>query len=428
MCVVAPVYNDNLTVYPPVSIGYAFYPFDSNTLDLYCRRDGAVDEGSVSYVSGYVATGQAILFNQSVSTRVVVANPFNLTSNGLTIEAFVILLNSSSTSNLVRFSSGVALTIEQGLLKFILNAQWSISSRTTISLNQWHHVAAVYNAAAQVTNIYLDGRATGQLGYLAPPSVNNTNATLIIGSMFEGVIDQLSIALEAKTDAQILWDASAAAYFPLEGDSNGWLLDYGPNVLNATSGGTQLIPGHIRGALNFTVYGAFFQTPGLTPLTFPDQPFTVAFWIRLSTQSGVILTISNSESCLLVLGIRTVDQRLVAYLPESKSNIPVVNMIGSKTTADQWVHVAFTWSTDNLAQLYQAAALDVRNTEARQLNQNGADPMIVSVGMYRGKANCSGADGFNLSQHFLGALDEFYIFNRELAQGEIEKLSQTTYS
>ena len=428
MHVVAPEYNANLTVFAPVSVGYAFYPFDSDTLDLYCRRDGTIDGGPVSYTRGYIATGQAILLNQSVPSRILVANPFNLTGDGFTLEAFIAVQNYSMNASLVSFSSGVAMNIREGLLDFVLSEYGRVTSKTTLTLNQWHHVAFVYKRAHLAGNIYLDGKLDGQLAYLSPINMNSKNTTMIIGSLFEGMIDQLSIALVVKTEQQIQWDATVTAYFPLDGDNYGWLLDYGPNVLNASSGGTRPAAGRIRGALNFTAYGAFFQTPGINPLAFPDQPFTVAFWINLNTASGVILTIANSVSCLLVLGIRSIDQRLVAYLPNSNSSALGINLIGSKIFSNQWTHVAFTWSKENLAQLYQGAALDVRNAEVTKLNQNGGEPMLVNVGMYRGKGDCSGTDGFNMSQHFLGSLDEFYIFNQELAQDRIEGIKETTYA
>ena len=426
--VVTPEYNANLTIFAPVSVGYAFYPFDSNTLDLYCRRDGTIDGGPVSYTRGYIATGQAIVFNQSVPTRIVVANPFNLTDDGFTLEAFILVQNYSMNASLVSFSSGVAMNIKEGLLDFVLSEYGRFAARTTLMLNQWHHVAFVYNKTRPAASIYLDGKLDGQLAYLSPINTNSRNTTMIIGSLFEGIIDQLSIGLVVKTENQIQWDAAVTAYFPLEGENYGWLLDYGPNVLNASSGGTRPTPGLVRGALNFTAYGAFFQTPGITPLAFPGQPFTVAFWIHLNTASGVILTIANSVSCLLVLGIRSVDQRLVAYLPNSNSSVLGINLIGSKILSNQWTHVAFTWSKENLAQLYQGAALDVRNAEVTKVNQNDGEPMLVTVGMYRGKADCSGTDGFNMTQHFLGSLDEFYIFNQELTQDRIEGISKTTYT
>ena len=60
----------NGTVPPPVSVADAFYAFDGNVYDLYSRRNGYIVSGSVSYVQGYVAYGQAVVLNQANATRI----------------------------------------------------------------------------------------------------------------------------------------------------------------------------------------------------------------------------------------------------------------------------------------------------------------------------------------------------------------------
>ena len=69
-----------------------------------------------------------------------------------------------------------------------------------------------------------------------------------------GAIDQLSISLEAKTDDLEFYGMQLLrAYYPFDGDNNGWLLDYGPNCRNATSAGTQSVSGQVRDALSFVI-------------------------------------------------------------------------------------------------------------------------------------------------------------------------------
>jgi hypothetical protein len=423
-----PQYNNNITVYPPVSVGYAFYPFDYNVLDLYCLHDGQLNQNTVNYITGYVGTGYAIVFNQSIPTWISVSNPMNISNSSFTIEAFVILFNNSINENLVQFSSNTSMNMEMGHLEIVLNGKYSIFSIIILSTNVWHHIAVVYNPISLYANVYIDGKTNGQFSYLTMIYSENNNVTMIIGYGFQGVIDQLSISLEAKTDARILWDATVAAYYPFEGDNNGWLLAYGPNCVNATAAGVQSVPGVVHDALNFVTSGAYYQANGFTVLNIVNQAFSIALWVRLENQSGIFLTIANSVTCLLAVGIRNIDNSLVAYLPNATNTNTGVNVVGSPMINNQWVHVAFTWSSQNQAQLYQSAAFQGRNNNAIKLNNGNGEPMTVTLGMYRGSTNCSGIDGIDPSKQFIGSIDEFFIFSRELQQNEVQQLNSTNYS
>jgi hypothetical protein len=384
--------------------------------------------GVASYTQGYVGTGQAIVLNQSISTWMSVTNQFNLSSTGFTIEAFFSYQNNSLNASLIQFSSGMSMNIRANKVEFLLNQANKVSSMAVISTNEWHHVAVVYNEINQYTSIYIDGILTGELEYLLSTTTKNDNVTIIIGSGYDGIIDQLSISLEAKISDRILWDATVAAYYPLDGDTTGWLLDYGPNCLNASSAGTRPVLGQIRTALNFSNTGAYYQAPGFTVLNVINHEFTVALWVRPEIQPGVFLTIANSVTCLLTLGIRSSDNSLVAYLPNATNTNTDVSIVGSVMTTNEWVHVAFTWSSEKQAQLYKETVLQGRSTNATRLNNGYGESMTVTLGVYRGNANCSGGNVFDMTKQFIGSLDEFYVFSRELQQNEIVILNQTTNS
>ncbi|CAF2815651.1 unnamed protein product [Rotaria sp. Silwood2] len=90
----------------------------------------------------------------------------------------------------------------------------------------------------------------------------------------------------------------------------------------------------------------------------------------------------------------------------------------------QWVHVAFTWSSQNKAQLYKGNTFQSR-TDAIRLN-NGYDESITTTsGIHDRIANCTVGDELDIKKQFIGSLDEFYIFSRELQQNEIEELNST---
>ena len=51
------------------------------------------------------------------------------------------------------------------------------------------------------------------------------------------------------------------------------------------------------------------------------------------------------------------------------------------------------------------------------------DPMYVTVGLYRGPTNCVDDAAFDTSTEFAGAVDELYVFSRELESNDIDSLS-----
>jgi len=284
----------------------------------------------------------------------------------------------------------------------------------------------LYNAIQQTATISIDGTVEATISSIKPDiSSSNTNSTIVIGAGFQGCIDQLSISLKAKPQAEILWDATAAAYYRLDVL---YLLDSGPNGLNATA--TNVIPifGWRYNALNFNRTGAYYQANSFTALGTPNQAFSVSLWVRAETQPGVFLTVSNPYTCLLVLGLQNNNNYLVAYLPNATATGASVNIIGPQIPLNAWVNVVFTWSTANRANLYTSSYLQGSNSDASTLNNarggNNSLPMTVTLGTYSGSANCQGIEGVDISQQFMGSLDEVYVFARELQVTDMQQLIQ----
>ncbi|CAF1289034.1 unnamed protein product [Rotaria sp. Silwood1] len=353
-------YDNNITIFAPVSVAYAFYSFDYNVLDLYSIHDGQVKEGIENYIPCYVGAGGALILNESYPIWISIANSFNLRNTSFTIEPFIFPLNNSINANLVQFSSGISININMNYLEFI--------------------------KVDQNVKIYLDGRLTGQSSYITQIDSENGNITMTIGSGYNGIIDQLSISYEAKTSDRLLWNATVLGYYPLDGGTNSWLLDYGPNCQNATSEGTQAVH-------------------GFRALDISSHAFSVALWIRPENQSGVFLTITSPMACFIVLDIGNSDNHIVAYLPNAINTSVGVNIIGSSM---------------NIGTASQGRA------DTMKLNNGYGESMTVTLRMYHGTANCIGGNGLDVTKPFIGSLDELYIFSRELQQNEIEKLNSTT--
>ena len=94
------------------------------------------------------------------------------------------------------------------------------------------------------------------------------------------------------------------------------------------------------------------------------------------------------------------------YLPNSTRTQASTNITGLLMPTNSRVHGAFTWSTKNGARLYTSPYLQ---------NQ------------YRGTANCQGIQGINISQPFMGLLDEVYIFAQELQEKDLQAIVKSCY-
>ncbi|CAF0934434.1 unnamed protein product [Adineta steineri] len=412
----------------PVSVADAFYAFDGTTNDLYSLRNGAVAGGPVSYIQGYVPYGQAIVLNQSNTTQINIQPAFNLTTNSnFTIEGFFMLQKTQLNATLIQLAPNIMLNLVNGVLFASIGLNTSIVGTSVLSTQNWLHISFVYYATKQTATISIDGivEATNSSVKLGI-SANNTNSVIIIGAGFQGYIDQLSISLIAKTQDVIQWDATIAAYYRLDFQ---WTLDSGPNGLNASGVDVNTIFGWRYDALNFNASDASFQANGFTALGTPQQAFSVALWVRAETRSGVFLTVANPYTCLLVLGLQNDGNKIVAYLPNATATGAGVNIVGPQMPINAWTHVAFTWSSTNFAKLYTSALLANVGVDATTLNNvrggNNSAPMTVTLGNYSGSANCQGIQGVNVSQTFMGSLDEVFVFAREAQQGDLQQIIQT---
>ncbi|UJR23108.1 hypothetical protein I4U23_026129 [Adineta vaga] len=423
----APIYP-NGSIPNPVSIADAFYAFDGDINDLYSRRNGEVIGGSVSYITGYVPYGKAVVLTQFNATRIDIEPTFDLeTSSSFTIEGFFMLQQTQMNATLVQLTPNIKLNLVNGFLIASIGSDISLVNNIAISPDQWHHFGFVYNTSNQMATTFIDGTIITSLSSVVLDiSGNNTNSSIIIGADLQGCIDQLSILIKAKSPSEVLWDATTAGYYPMDEQ---WLLDKGPNGLNASAASVITIFGWHFNALNFNHSDAYYQANGFTVLGTPQQSFSITLWIRAETQAGAFLTIANAYTCLLVLGLQTDRNRLVAYLPNATATGEGVNIIGPEMPLNAWTHVAFTWSAKNLAKLYTSTYLQSVSASANTLNNvrggNNSLPMTVTLGKYSGPANCAGIQGVNTSQPFMGSLDELFVFSRELQSDDMQVLVQT---
>jgi len=85
----------------------------------------------------------------------------------------------------------------------------------------------------------------------------------------------------------------------------------------------------VRNALNSNISFGNFQTSEFTILNIPQRAFTVALWIQPGTNCSIFLTLVYSVSCLLILILRSTNNILVSYLPNSTNTNIGVSLTGS---------------------------------------------------------------------------------------------------
>ena len=199
------------------------------------------------------------------------------------------------------------------------------------------------------------------------------------------------------------------------------MADSGPNSLTAFSSispanGMSYVTGRVNGALMLTLPSSFFQACSYTALARPNSSYTFALWINPSAPFGTILHLSAYRSgssgwCIPMLGFSS-NGSVVA---QSYSGV-VATVLGPQIPTNDWTHVAQTWSSTNGLQLYINGGLygwSPMGTFAASGNNN----MCIFLGTSGFGSNC--VTSSIVTGSYVGAVDEFYVYNRELTPDEI---------
>lgn len=100
-----------------------------------------------------------------------------------------------------------SLILNQGNLRGIINNQVKITSSQIIPLNQWTHVAYVYNGLSGKNILFINGKLTDTSTSLTAFINNGTDSLYIGGTIaqndFDGFIDEVRIKLAIKSHLEI---------------------------------------------------------------------------------------------------------------------------------------------------------------------------------------------------------------------------------
>jgi len=427
------------------SSNIALYQLDGNANDTTGDYNGTATD--VTYSTGQF--GQAAVFNGS-SSRIIVedstANAFGFANHIGAIGAWI-NVDSLSTNNVIAAKRDFGapgnrhwiFNIEtSGQIRFLIyntdsNAQTVLSS-SSISVNQWYHIAVTLTTSD--VKIYINGveDTTASSTY---STIQNGGADLQIGrrgtnsgyNYFDGKIDQLRIFNRGITPQEVstlyneststasninpLSDGSGVALYTLDYDASdaGGLYDGTPADVEFGVGGQINYGARFNGSSNYIDTGIGGSVLG--------ELFSVSFWFKTST-TGTFQTIfdnggNTSGSTGFAIIIPT-DNILKATFTNSGGGggIDVFTLSTNTTVTDgNWHHCVLTYN-DESAKIYLDNGTPITGTNTEPFTQAANN---LRIGAYY-------ADGTLLE--FNGSLDQVRIFNKELSSSEVSTLYAET--
>jgi hypothetical protein len=395
-------------------------------LDLYNNFNGNAAYG-LTYESGYLGYGTGLFLIRSFSEYVTITSRqllFN--SSSFTIEVWIYPI-SLTTADYGLFGQCQSNSTNMCMYFLVRNSKLccgfhntDLLGVTTLSMNTWYHVACVYNLATLTQQVYVNGvldasqssapfqgssgNTTIGVTYVTPPGVN----------FFNGVMDQMQFVWTAKNSSELLNDATLVAYYSFD---NGSLYDSGPNGFNGTvSGSPTSVTGAVNQALQFTA-GAYFAVsyPAFYFLGITGYPFSISLWINptnASATSTIIFVWIPGGACINFLTM-TSNGSVSANLWNGAGK----NALGPVLPLNSWTHIGYTYSTTNGIRLY------INGTQYSTTGGFTYAPsgpfMRLALASYVGITGCWP----NYWGLFTGALDEFYLYSRELTASQILALA-----
>ncbi|CAF0732709.1 unnamed protein product [Didymodactylos carnosus] len=404
----------------------ALYPFDSNTNDQQNMYNGVINNGA-AFSQGYVLN--AIYLNGP--SQFVSATYIDLTYKSFTIETWF-YLTALNTSDANLFGECAAAANDQCLHLVIRNKYLFMgfyhddcAGSTVLSTGQWYHAAFVYDYTNLKHLVYLNGNLDGSTGPSTGPYIGQSGAVTIGftgdgGGVFyyQGYIDQLSVTARAKTACEILNDATLVSHFSFD---NTWS-DSGPNSLpynipQQGNPGMSIVTGHKNQALLFGANSAFFQSYSYTALGTINQPYTLALWIKPTYLNGTVLHLSSDSTgaggwVIPVMGFTSASNFAIHTWTGSSTYI-----VGPILPLENWTHVVQTWGTSYGLRLYingvpyasvTAATFNAAQSQMYLTVGNSLAGGTYNVGPFGGTTGA-----------FWGAVDEFYVYSRELTAEDV---------
>lgn len=377
--------------------------------------------GNPSYTTSVLGYGNSIRLAAASSQYVAVSSKqILLYSSSFTIEAWIYPIGLTAVDHGI-FGQCQSITLNNCFHFIVRNFMLycgfysnDVTGTTILVMDRWSHVACVYDIATGKQQVWLNGVVDGEQiassyqGSSGVSTIGMVSYPMPTNYYFNGYIDQVRFEPRAKTQYELLNDATLSAFYTFDDSS---LLDYGPNGINLTlSGSTMTIVGRVNTAVQFTsgsyVYVNFFS---FYFLGVTNYPFSISIWIKpignykLSTIWHV-----NASWCVGFLTM-TSNGNILAALWNGAS----ITLTGPVLPLNIWTHIGYTYSSSNGMLLYVDGRL---HSSTGAVNFLAAGSLVqISFGGNLGQTHCTP----NAGGTFDGAIDELYLYSRELTPSEI---------
>jgi len=346
---------------------------DSSTNNFTVTPAGDVTQGTTSpfvygtgtdpatgYFSGYFdGTGDYLTMADNAA--------FALGTNNFTIEAWVLPQNSATNSFWFNqwensassdTNSSFVLSITSGKFQGAVayggsTSQVDLPGRSTVSNNQWYHVALVRNGSS--LTLYVNGQSENTSTTLGGSSVNNSNLALFIGTRRDGTRPFQGYISNARlVNGTALYTSNfTVSTTPLTAVTNTQLLtcqssqfiDNSTNVFAITSvGQAQPTPVNPFGMTAWSGYfdgtGDYLTVPDNAAFTFGSGDFTIETWVY-----------PNALSTTVMAGKYTSSPNTGWSFELNSTGYPLIWLVGTTVATSsvavsvaKWNHIAVTRS------------------------------------------------------------------------------------
>jgi parallel beta-helix repeat protein len=415
-----------VTVPPPID----WYRAEGNANDSVGGNNGTL-QGGATFAPGQV--GKAFSFD-GVNDTVDLGDVASLDTPGnFTFAAWI---NQSSAGTIPLIVSDYdangnttqgSLDVEGGHLfwyQVTSTESKNYSGVTSLSLNQWYHVAVVRNDAAKTVTLYVNGvqdgashSYTGTVVGLQGHKYLGSGGPNFPNDFFQGRIDEAQIFNVALSGPQIQAVYAAGASAPqISGEVSHYAAEKTANDTLGTNNGT------LQGSVPFApgVIGSAFSFDGnpANYVSIPPNPsldltqFTVDAWIYpTENTTGFVLDKEGSNGANFILSFSNGSAE-IDYQPGNHQFVDApVGLIPLNT----WTHIAGTYDgpTSKQLKLYVNGVLVGTHTA-----EPGMETPPVGQPTYIGVRN-NGAFPFH------GLIDETQVFSRALTASEVNSIYQS---
>ena len=217
----------------------------------------------------------------------------------------------------------------------------------------------------------------------------------------------------------MLTAGTTVVYFSFDGSTLSE--DMGPNKMNATISNAAAATGKVgRGLIFSGSTSSYLQIPGFQQMGLSNRPVTIALWVYpYSINGGVLIQrqpfLNTTGNCYSLMGLNYFGQISMIILV---SGAPLI--VGPVLALRTWTHLGYTYSLSNGLRMYVNGAYIGTTGPQSWWSTGQIDYLLVGAYPY----GYCGQSAFTINVvPFQGAIDELYVYRRELSGSEILALA-----